>query len=156
MTPRNKYKNQLEKWKSYKPKAGQRPCEQPIPRTAACKPPLKSDDQITAAATIFWATQPARPGETVMLAGSGWTAAAKVSIKTETGDSVVVAATQVSEASLKFVIPATMALDIYTVSVDGSAPYTINTPDTWWFQGDRGNTSTAGGWVRAARNQLLH
>eukprot|EP01043_Picozoa_sp_COSAG02_P035782 COSAG02_NODE_2584_length_8477_cov_16.463714_2_plen_969_part_00 len=142
------YKNQLDKWKSYKPKAGQRPCEQPIPRTAACKPPLKSDDQITAATTIFWATQPARPGETVMLAGSGWAAAPKVSIKTEAGDSVVVAATQVSEASLKFVIPATMALDTYTVSVDGSAPYTINSPDTWWFQGDRGNTSTAGGWVR--------
>ena len=42
------YQNQMAKWKSYKPKAGQKTCQQPIPRTAACKPkaapPLKSDD----------------------------------------------------------------------------------------------------------------
>jgi|EP01047_Picozoa_sp_COSAG01_P061562 hypothetical protein len=32
------YHNQLAKWKLYKPKHGQMPCEQPVPRTAICKP----------------------------------------------------------------------------------------------------------------------
>ena len=36
----------------------------------------------------------------------------------------------------------------YDVAVGGSASLPLNTPDIWWWQGDMGNSSTPGGWLR--------
>ena len=55
-------------------------------------------------------------------------------------------ALDVSDAALKFKVPD--ASKAYDVSVDGSAPLCLNLPDPWWWQGDVGNSSTAGGWLR--------
>eukprot|EP01046_Picozoa_sp_COSAG06_P020567 COSAG06_NODE_1510_length_9237_cov_9.498140_5_plen_431_part_00 len=58
----------------------------------------------------------------------------------------VTGALDVSDAALKFKVPD--ASKAYDVSVDGSAPLCLNLPDPWWWQGDVGNSSTAGGWLR--------
>ena len=48
-------------------------------------------------------------------------------------------------------------MSLYDVSVDGSAPLVVNKPDIWWWQGDAGNTSTPGGWLRAfGRSVSVH
>ena len=55
-------------------------------------------------------------------------------------------ALDVSDAALKFRVPD--PTKAYDVSVDGSAPLCLNLPDPWWWQGDSGNSSTPGGWLR--------
>jgi hypothetical protein len=59
-----------------------------------------------------------------------------------------------SAVSLMVVLPASLQQDsAYAVQVQSghgatSNVITVNTPDVWWLQGDGGNISTPGGWVR--------
>jgi hypothetical protein len=50
-----------------------------------------------------------------------------------------------SESALKFKVPCAGAFE---VSIDGSENQTVNLPDPWWWQGDSGNASIPGGWLR--------
>ena len=109
------------------------------------------------AVTINWVSDPLRPGEIGMIAGGGFSAASKVTLTDSSGKAVVTAAIDVTDSALKFAMPvATTAqqVDVYDVSVDGSAPYPINVPDVWWWQGDNGNVSTPSGWLRVFGRSL--
>ena len=64
------------------------------------------------------------------------------------GKATVAAAIDATDGALKFTMPAGAAQVAYDVTVDGSAPYPINVPDAWWWQGDQGNASTPSGWLR--------
>lgn len=99
-------------------------------------------------ATINWVSDPLRAGEIGMVAGGGFTNASKVTLTDSSGNTAVAAALDVTDAALKFAMPAGSAQQVYDVSVDGSAPYPINVPDVWWWQGDNGNVSTPSGWLR--------
>jgi hypothetical protein len=98
--------------------------------------------------TINWVSDPLRAGEIGMIAGGGFSAASKVMLTDSLGKAVVTAAIDATDSALKFVMPAAAAQQVYDVSVDGSAPYPINVPDVWWWQGDNGNVSTPSGWLR--------
>jgi len=101
-----------------------------------------------APATVNWVSDPLRPGGIGLIAGGGFTAASKVTLTDSAGKATVAAAVDVSDAALKFTMPATTEQQAYDVSVDGSAPYPINVPDVWWWQGDQGSVSTPSGWLR--------
>jgi hypothetical protein len=98
--------------------------------------------------TINWVSDPLRAGEIGMVAGGGFSAASKVTLTDSSGKAVVTAAIDATDSALKFAMPAAAAQQVYDVSVDGSAPYPINVPDVWWWQGDNGNVSTPSGWLR--------
>lgn len=98
--------------------------------------------------TLSWASSPIMPGETALLSGGGFRNTSLVKLTSKSGHSLTVPALDVSNAALKFTLPSDAAAGAYDVSVDGSPPLPINTPDVWWWQGDGGNASTPGGWLR--------
>ncbi len=125
------------------------------------------------APTIFWASDPVRPGETAMVIGEGLGDAPSVEIArlpdgragAPAPDAAAwpkrgvqkVAPLQANAQSVKFVVPAGFDAGLFAVRVTaagGSAVRVLNRPQVWWAQGDAGTASTPGGWVRAFGKNL--
>ena len=126
-----------------------------------------------AAATphVFWASDPVRPGETVLLQGSDFGSSPVVDVARLTDDLPAAPAAalgpqqwtraavlQGSDCSLKFALPAEWKAGVYACRVtsgeSASAPVLINAPDPWWMQGDGGETAAPGGWLRVFGKSL--
>ncbi len=121
---------------------------------------------------VFWASDPVRPNETVLLQGHGFGSAAVVEVarledggRPEDSARVVepsgwtrVPVLQASECSMKFALPADWKMGVFAcrVTVGGltSPPVLVNAPDPWWLQGDRGASATPGGWLRVFGKSL--
>eukprot|EP01048_Picozoa_sp_COSAG05_P028139 COSAG05_NODE_8578_length_691_cov_1.059122_1_plen_191_part_01 len=105
--------------------------------------------------TLFWSST-ALPGETLLIAKSGDCAApcevqiapAAATATANATATVVISPAQVNQASIMVTLPPTMAVGAYAVTAGGSEPLLVNAPDLWWVQGDAGNMSTTGGWLR--------
>ena len=113
---------------------------------------------------IFWASDPVRPNETVLLQGSdlgGASATVELArlpdeeVTKQTPDHLAwtrVPLLQPTADSIKFVIPADWKNGVFAcrVSVAGVASSTLllNAPDPWWVQGDEGEAASQGGWLR--------
>ncbi|MDD2600918.1 MAG: glycosyl hydrolase family 28-related protein [Kiritimatiellae bacterium] len=117
---------------------------------------------------VFWASDPVRPGETVVLMGESFTTnmvveLAQVTEKqgpslagsafSEAQVKVVLKPLQASEQSLKAAVPNTWTQGVWAVRVSGqdavvSKSVLLNAPTVWWWNGDGGEFSTPGGWLR--------
>jgi hypothetical protein len=110
---------------------------------------------------IFWAADPVGPNETVLLSGHRFGEGSTVELARLDADGGApdwaAAVTPVTplrdEQSLAAVIPTDWAPGLYACRVRRgdavSNVVTLNAPDAWWFQGDRGlGAATAGGWLR--------
>eukprot|EP00039_Didymoeca_costata_P032877 m.39678 g.39678 ORF g.39678 m.39678 type:complete len:881 (-) comp9581_c0_seq2:341-2983(-) len=97
--------------------------------------------------TIYWASQPTFPNETVVLHGDFSPAVTTVEIATGTGLKTTVTALYVNTSAAAFVIPPTFPVGVYSISF-GGANTVVNTPELWWIQGDQGESSSPGGWIR--------
>ena len=124
--------------------------------------------------TLFWAST-GGPGETLVIGKSGDCPAPcacvvtllkddlhyEVPVMDSSGDTGVVTSlelkpAQVSNTSLMLPLPASLPLGAYSIVAAGSAPLIVNRPDVWWIQGDGGNRSSVGGWLRVfGRNIVL-
>lgn len=121
--------------------------------------------ELSAAPQVFWASDPVRPNETVLLQGSDFGGVEAVEVaRLEDGKPTVPAAlgetkawtrvpvVQASDCSLKFTLPADWKMGVFacrvTVGGASSSAVLINAPDPWWLQGDRGESATPGGWLR--------
>ena len=104
--------------------------------------------------TVVWASDPVQPDETVIVQGGGFGREPAVDVRCASdGETVRVEPVQAADQCLKFVIPHDWPMGLYTVRVGAgerwSLPVTLNAPDVWWLQGDRGAAAaTAGGWLR--------
>ncbi len=131
---------------------------------------------------IFWASDPVRPDETVLLQGSdfGTTAIVEIArlddaaageppdpprLAREAQLSQIKAWTPVpvlqgTDESLKFVVPADWAPGVFVCRITAggatSDPALLNEPDPWWIQGDEGEAATAGGWLRVLGKSLTN
>jgi hypothetical protein len=123
--------------------------------------------QAMEAPKIVWASDPARPDETVLLTGGCFAQDTAVEVH-RLGDEPVtmrhksselpvqrwhkLKPLQVSDQSVKFVLPANWTMGAFACRVvSGGAASTaviINAPDPWWVQGDHGETASPGGWLR--------
>ncbi len=119
---------------------------------------------------VFWASDPVRPNETVLLQGSDFGAAPVVEVsRLPDGNAAEPAADdprawrraevfQAGDSSLKLMLPADWKMGAYACRVTAgeatSAPVAINVPDPWWIQGDRGDSATPGGWLRVFGKSL--
>ena len=113
-----------------------------------------------AAPQIIWASDPIRPGETLLLTGEGFTRGSVV----ELGDPsnaeswTALNVLQRSAQSLKAVVPENRALSVWAYRVrDGervSKTEWLNEPDIWWWNGDGGEYATPGGWLRVFGKSL--
>jgi len=121
---------------------------------------------------VFWASDPVRPDDTVLVTGSGFGAAPRVWLAPLTrGVSGQVSAgepawpgdrkaraldvQQGSDESLKVTLPADLAPGAWLCRVEdtaggtASAPFRLNCPTVYWLQGDQGAAQGApGGWLR--------
>jgi len=117
---------------------------------------------------VFWASNPVSPGETAMVVGSGLGDTKQVAFTRledapagEPGadalsrlpaEAQMIKPAQVSELSVKFVLPDAEKPGLYavqTISDTGrSEVIVLNRPDLRWVQGDAGLQATPGGWVR--------
>lgn len=125
--------------------------------------------QASAAPTVFWASDPVKPGQTVQLSGAGLDRIETVEVvrlPDSTGDAgsltpppqpaEVLAKT---ENTLSFVLPESLEPGVYSATLrggDGPLVLQLNAPDVYWTQGDRGPAASAGGWLRiSGRNIAL-
>ena len=133
----------------------------------------KSDDDdgpgagsaATAPCHIYWANSPAGPNQTALVAGANFPADPVLLVSLDSSQSsrpaVAIAPLQVTASSVKAVkavmavLPPGLELWAYSVKVCTKADHTdcsnalaVNKADVWWFAGDGGNTSSAGGWLR--------
>jgi hypothetical protein len=120
---------------------------------------------------VFWISDPVRPNETVLLQGSGLepspivelsrlddTAAANASTSPSVEKWTPVPVLQASDQSLKFVVPAAWPMGVFACRVAAGGVrgpmMLINAPDSWWIQGDEGESATLGGWIRVMGKSL--
>lgn len=116
---------------------------------------------------VFWASDPVRPNETVMIQGSdlGGVSAVVEVARLSDGPAahaalkwVRVPVLEGSGESLKFVVPADWNPGVFAFQVKvaemTSKPMLLNAPDPWWIQGDEGHGATPGGWLRVLGKSL--
>lgn len=119
-----------------------------------------------AAPVVFWASDPVRPGETVLLRGAGFGAqptlevarladgpAGQPTAKAAAlpAGAARVAALQPNPLSVRFTLPATLkpGLCVYRLTGDGGkVTGLLNPPTLWWAQGDQGPGASPGGELR--------
>lgn len=119
-----------------------------------------------AAPVVFWGSDPVAPDETVLLLGGGYGPDTSVEVAplpdaapgapTDASPEATawqrVDILQLSPQSLKFVLPADLPAGAFVCRVSSggavSAPFLLNAPDPWWFQGDEGARVTPSGWLR--------
>ena len=108
---------------------------------------------VEAAPVVIWASDPVRPGETVVVRGDKFGKKAKVEVSNSgQGEWQSAEVLQKTERTLKFALPAKLSSGpiSFRVQVGGeeSEVRTLNTPQVWWIQGDQVETATPGGWIR--------
>lgn len=113
---------------------------------------------------IFWASDPVRPGEAVLLVGDGFgnhphieltpldnvPASVPGTVK-QTESSTTVEPLQTSDQSVKFLVPARFKLGVYSIRLangNEAATGLLNAPTVYWAQGDQGTSAAPGGWIR--------
>ena len=119
----------------------------------------------TATPTVFWASDPVRPAETVVLVGEGLTADCRVevarfpdtatdhpakSVAEWPGDGQSVQVLDAGGQGLKFVVPDKLQPGVFAfrIAADNAvATGVLNRPLVWWAQGDRGSFASPGGWL---------
>jgi hypothetical protein len=117
-----------------------------------------------AAPQVFWASDPIRPGETVLLQGCDFAGArvevGRLSDAAPAGPSAwsSVPVLQAGDCSLKFALPADWPLGVFACRVKSGESISdvtlLNAPDPWWLQGDEGPRATPGGWLRVLGRSL--
>jgi len=114
---------------------------------------------------IVWASDPVRPDETVVVMGEGFSSNSVVEMGLGRGSSTpgvkawtTLQPTQVSEQSLKVVVPKEWPLNVWAFRVRNgpvvSNADVLNEPEVWWWNGDSGEFATPGGWLRVFGKSL--
>ena len=115
---------------------------------------------------VFWASDPIRPGETVLLRGADFGDKPVIEVARLAddeagfpaskapawpGSGVKADARQASDKSVKFAVPTALAAGVFAyrlTGTGGSVVGLLNRPAVWWVQGDTGLTASPGGWLR--------
>lgn len=109
--------------------------------------------------SIFWASDPVGPDETVIVTGAelDGISAATVSRVADPGNAAApvapkaVSILQATPQSLKFVIPKDFAPGIYRFTLsyaEGAISAALNLPTIYWTQGNLGDAASPGEWLR--------
>ena len=113
------------------------------------------------ATNLFWCSW-AAPNQTLTLGGANLSSASSATIASipSAGDQPITVAAgpalQLSASAAQFVVPNKLPHGAYRVTVGEGAPFICGAPDIWWAQGEAGNVSVAGGWLRVfGRNLAL-
>jgi hypothetical protein len=115
---------------------------------------------------VFWASDPVRPGEAVVVIGDGFGEQPTVELARvpDGGQNPVPASElkpvevlQPNDTSLKFVVPADWKPGVYVYRIVGSSGRVsglLNRPRVLWVQGNQGPGASPGGWLRVFGRNL--
>lgn len=114
---------------------------------------------------VIWFSNQVKPDETLVINGDSFTPETKVKLTrlldSDGGEASeqYVTPLDVSEQSLKVVIPAEWQPGVYTCAIENTdecfTEFFVNQPEIWWQQGDSGvDSATQGGWLRFQGNCL--
>lgn len=114
--------------------------------------------------TIIWTSSPIKPNETVLIQAGNFSENAIVELarlkdnnpgnpnNPEIKDWTPVEILQRGASSLICIVPANWKPGIYACRINDGGKYSdpvfLNAAKVWWTQGDHGETSTPGGWIR--------
>lgn len=111
-----------------------------------------------ASAELDWISHPLEPGDWAMVSGdlrgaTGGAAGVTLTSRRNASLTFTVPSVDASDAALKFQMPDAATLGaagaVFDVRVAGAnGSIALNAPEVWWFQGDEGNASSPGGWLR--------
>ena len=88
-----------------------------------------------AAPVVFSGGDSLAPGNAVMLHGGDLGGVKEVQVKSlPDGGAVSAPALQACENSVKFKLPADIALGVYSVQCAGGKPFLLNRPEIWFMQ----------------------
>jgi hypothetical protein len=123
--------------------------------------------------SIFWASQPVRAGQTVMVSGAGFGPGAALAMQPLPDDDTKqpfdgpefklgtprrVEPSQVADSLLMAEVPELSGARVFNFCVAAgdrfSEPRLLNVPEVWFLQGDQGQTASPGGWLAAFGNCL--
>ena len=122
-----------------------------------------------AAPTVFWASDPVRPGETVVVVGDGLdrctikilrvpdTAPPGPSSLDLIASALGTPPIQATPGSVKFVVPAELPPGLYAYRIstpEGGVIQFLNRPVVWWAQAEGGSTLAPGGTLRVFGKNL--
>jgi hypothetical protein len=124
--------------------------------------------------TVFWASDPVRPGETVMAFGAGFGAAPTIAVARlangtagEPSDQALdwplagreATVIQPSDTAVKFTVPPDLKPGVFVYRIagppGGAVVGLLNRPAVWWALGDVGSTARPGGWVQLFGKNLV-
>ncbi len=113
---------------------------------------------------VFWASEPALPGDTVMLAGDDLQNVTQIRLgrlydepgpkgvkRSPIQEWKIVTPLQTTPRSLKFVLPSEWKRGIFNCEIKGKnwmQTLQLNDPEVWWLQGDSSTFATPGGTLR--------
>jgi hypothetical protein len=125
----------------------------------------------TAAPSVFWASDPVRPDESVIVEGAGFGSSPHVLVTrigaTEPSQDAQpdwrkatdVDVIQADAQSFKFTLPSRLQPGMFAVKVhgeNGDAEFLLNRPTVYWAQGDLGTSASPKGWVRVFGRAMGH
>ena len=101
---------------------------------------------------LFWCSW-AGPNRTLTIGGANLSTAPSAKIAATTDGRTVRTVPagpnlQVSASAVQLVVPPQLPHSAYNVTINGGAPFTCGAPDIYWAQGEGGNHSVAGSWLR--------
>ena len=120
---------------------------------------LISESTATPAPNLHWCSW-AGPNNTLTIGGANLSTASSATIAALPSGAPTTVATgpslQLSESAAQLVVPDELPLGAYEVTINGGAPFVCGAPDIYWAQGEGGNFSVAGSWLRVfGRNMAL-
>lgn len=100
---------------------------------------------------VLWASNPVKPGETVMLYGGNWNKTARIKLSGAASEPLIEPSV-VTDTNITFVYPknhpSQTLQGVVVCDALESEPFRVNSPVVWWMQGDWGKEASPGGWIR--------
>lgn len=107
--------------------------------------------------SVYWHSDPIRPGETLLISGGDLSEveAVNIRLRRRDGDIAVMRAAEVSHTNteIKAQLPIDLGSEPFEIELrfnggNGSIVRDVNSATTYWLQGDLGDQASAGGWIR--------
>ena len=116
-----------------------------VPSTATRHP----SSEVAGAPVAWWASQPVRPGEMLLLAVTNMENSTKIELRQGGGGWTAATPLGVTDHGCTVAVPAGFRYAEFEVRADGgAAALAVNRPSPWFVFGDGGEKASPSGWIR--------
>ena len=116
-----------------------------VPSTATRHP----TSEVAGAPVAWWASQPVRPGEMLLLAVTNMENTTKIELRQSGGGWVAATPLGITDHGCTVAVPAGFRYAEFEVRANGgAAALAVNRPSPWFVFGDGGERASPGGWIR--------